>query len=100
MLNLLLIPRTNYCKFEVPPLEHSEKFYANGEKGTKMGHEKTFKPYTAAGGSERFVPIELPKICFEYFGLNEQSIQLLRRLRKELDGDFIKYFDAQYLDSE
>ncbi|CZR66882.1 uncharacterized protein PAC_16783 [Phialocephala subalpina] len=49
---------------------------------------------------KQFLPIELPKIDFNYFRMHEESIELLRTLRVELDQDFQKYFGPWYLDNE
>lgn len=47
-----------------------------------------------------FIPIEIPKINFNYLRMHEQSIRLLRQLRQTLDADLIKYFGPRYLENE
>ncbi|KAG0647254.1 hypothetical protein D0Z07_7314 [Hyphodiscus hymeniophilus] len=46
------------------------------------------------------IPIELPKLRFDYFLLHEQSICLLRRLRESLDTDLKKYVGGGYIENE
>lgn len=46
------------------------------------------------------IPMELPKLKFNYFHMHEQSITLLRRLKTELDPDMRKFFGPMYLENE
>ena len=46
------------------------------------------------------VPVELPKLKFNYFDMHEQSITLLRRLKTELDQEFRRFFGPMYLENE
>ena len=47
------------------------------------------------------IPQKLPKLKFDYFKLHAQSIGLLRRLKSELDEDYIKFYgSARYIESE
>lgn len=47
------------------------------------------------------IPQELPKLEFDYFKLHAQSIGLLRRLKRELDEDYIKFYgSARYIENE
>jgi hypothetical protein len=46
------------------------------------------------------IPVELPKLRFNYFLLHEQSITLLRRLRDSLDTDLKKFVGGNYIENE
>lgn len=46
------------------------------------------------------IPVELPKLRFDYFKLHEQSIALLRLLREALDADLKKFFGGGYIENE
>jgi hypothetical protein len=46
------------------------------------------------------IPVELPKLQFDYFRLHEQSITLLRRLRDSLDADLKKFVGGAYIENE
>ncbi|KUJ14900.1 uncharacterized protein LY89DRAFT_124635 [Mollisia scopiformis] len=48
----------------------------------------------------QFMPVELPKIDFNYFRMHQQSVELLRRLRVELDADLKKHFGPMYFKNE
>jgi hypothetical protein len=61
---------------------------------------KRLTPLQLLEALKQFMPIELPKIDFNYFRMHEQSVELLRRLRIELDDDFKKYFGPIYLENE
>ncbi|KAG4433195.1 hypothetical protein IFR05_011330 [Cadophora sp. M221] len=47
------------------------------------------------------IPKELPKLEFDYFKLHAQSIGLMRRLKRDLDADYIKFYgSARYIMNE
>ena len=46
------------------------------------------------------IPVELPKLRFDYFKLHEQSITLLRCLRDALDADLKKFVGGGYIENE
>lgn len=46
------------------------------------------------------LPNGLPKLEFDYFKLHEQSIGLLRRLKKEMDEDYKAFFGGMYIENE
>jgi len=71
-----------------------------GPRKRQWATTKRLSPIQLLEALKRLVPIELQRIRFDYFNLHKQSIELLRRLRKELDGDLIKYVGHQYLDNE
>ncbi|PVH87784.1 hypothetical protein DL98DRAFT_509345 [Cadophora sp. DSE1049] len=47
------------------------------------------------------LPQEIPKLEFDYFKLHAQSIGLLRRLKRDLDEDYKKYYKTpEYIENE
>ncbi|XMA12733.1 hypothetical protein WAI453_005524 [Rhynchosporium graminicola] len=47
------------------------------------------------------IPQELPKLEFDYFAMHAQSIGLLRRMKRDLDADYIRFFgSANYIENE
>lgn len=46
------------------------------------------------------VPFKMSKLRFDYFELHRQSIGLLRRLKLDLDIDYIKFFGGRYIENE
>jgi hypothetical protein len=64
----------------------------------KRSHRLTSIQFLEALGAS--IPIELPKLRVDYFRLHEQSINLLRRLRTELDGDLKAIIGNNYIENE
>ncbi|CZT05260.1 uncharacterized protein RCO7_10896 [Rhynchosporium graminicola] len=47
------------------------------------------------------IPQELPKLELDYFAMHAQSIGLLRRMKRDLDADYIRFFgSANHIENE
>ena len=61
---------------------------------------KRLTPLQVLQALRKSVRVELPKLEFDYFHMHEQSVQLLRTLRKKMDAEFVKTYGHDYLDDE